>query len=182
MMSAAVHGEHLANVGFFAFSLAFASDSPKSHAVDSDGLIPAIRPNSKNPSKNWESCPSISQEAVARCHGQNLRSSRPNGDASFLVCLALVQRKRQSSNGGLPEVQLSARQHAIVGHWLFALPHGSGATAPLKGKLDLNGGLSSCSTHPYQGYPSIRHCEHRYGFMQVNHCQSERIVIGLSDH
>jgi hypothetical protein len=93
-----------------------------------------------------------------------------------------LPRNLTLTNGGLLEVQLSARQHAIVGRWLFALPHGSGATAPLKGKLDLNGGLSSCSTHPYQGYPSICHCEHRYGFMQVNHCQSERIVIGLSNH
>lgn len=98
-MSAAVHGEHLANVGFFAFSLAFASDSPKSHAVDSDGLIPAIRPNSKNPSKKWESCPSISPEAVALCQGQKLRSSRPNEGASFLGCPDLVQREPTFTNG-----------------------------------------------------------------------------------
>ena len=38
MGSTAVIGEQLASVGIFAFSLAFAGDSPKSHAVDSDGL------------------------------------------------------------------------------------------------------------------------------------------------
>ncbi len=39
MGSTAVIGEQLASVGIFAFSLAFAGDSPKSHAVDSDGLL-----------------------------------------------------------------------------------------------------------------------------------------------
>jgi hypothetical protein len=38
MGSTAVLEEHLAKVCFFAFSLAFAGDSPKSRAVDSDGL------------------------------------------------------------------------------------------------------------------------------------------------
>jgi hypothetical protein len=65
-----------------------------SKVAGSCGLIPAIRPNSKNPSKKWGSCPSISPEAVSRCQSQDLRSSRPNGDASFLGCPALVQRDR----------------------------------------------------------------------------------------
>src|SRR5450830_1719057 len=58
------------------------------------------------PTGKWESCPSISPEAVAQRQGQKLGSSRPSGDVSFLGCPAPGQRLLTATTGSCRKVQL----------------------------------------------------------------------------
>jgi hypothetical protein len=54
--------------------------------------IPAVHRIHMKPTGKWESCLSISPEAVAHRQCQKLGSSRPNGDTRFLGCPAPEQR------------------------------------------------------------------------------------------
>ena len=50
----------------------------------SNRLVPAIRPNNKNLSKKWESCLSISPEAVARTRVKSFEAVGQTGMPFFM--------------------------------------------------------------------------------------------------
>ena len=62
-------------------------------------------PESLGIHQRWESCPSISPEAVDQRQYQKLGSSRPNGDARILGCAALEQREPTTGSARFRESQ-----------------------------------------------------------------------------